>query len=244
MVCLVDKEFIHTALGEITEMRPMGAPAMRWRALSLMLDGSDYLHMSAWRRFWQAARSLPYAAIGVTHFFPLQMARMAPVLADLNAEALMMPRNGVQVVDSYFHHNDRSDVWYHNFMTRMLGPVYQREFHGKSEPLDLFSALCLFWASQRPVAEAVADNPRCRVQTFESLTTDVDAFQQTWRWMGAETELTPEQVAAKQGRDINRKSRGDRSPEAIWGRWSPEQREIFNRYCGEAMGYFGYGELA
>lgn len=65
------------------------------------------------------------------------------------------------------------------------------------------------------------------VYALETLTTDPRAL------LELAPDLSLDEARAWQKRDINRKVYGDRSPQALWLKWTPEQRDGFERVVGK-----------
>lgn len=112
--------------------------------------------------------------------------------------------------------------------------------------LSDFERSCHRWRDRNRIVarrlEAVPESHR-RIVTLETLTSDFAVLRETWEWL----DLGDWDRYAERNRELQqtRVSRHRESPElkdaaSLWAAWTPEQRETFERICGEDMLAYGF----
>ena len=83
---------------------------------------------------------------------------------------------------------------------------------------------------------------RVSVVRFEDLLEDEAALRKLINTLSdAESDaISDDALREIQGRDVNRKIKGNRDPEKLWKSWSVEDRGAFKRLCERTMTHFGY----
>jgi len=147
-------------------------------------------------------------------------------------------RNGIQVVHSlYFGLINQPyaqvKIGQHLEFSKKLDFSF-----GPLSPQDaLFSWLCSFWRDQRQIQIQMAP---IKVLRLEDLTSQKDLLS-TFVKETTGVSLTKLDADKLTETTVNRKVKGDRSPENLfWNIWSNNQRSIFLQVCSENMEAFSY----
>lgn len=154
-------------------------------------------------------------------------------------------RNGIQTVHSQFYQHaeiSRSDFLYTHF-SRGYWELLGQPGGGAWESYSDWEIWCFNWSINGPMPgrlQAELGEDRCELFRLEDLVSDADRLLGLVRRLQPATTLTREDAERLQGTDVNRKVQGDRSPEALWAKWTDEQRAAFTRICGPAMERYGY----
>ena len=214
--------------------------ALRRRILDLLLESEDFRDMPSYRRLWEEIQTSGFLSVCLTNdFSPEVLCTIHPILKDINAETMLLFRNGINVVQSIMLRNNTS-FWYNDFITRFHGPYTLRNVRNDVKKLSFFDAVCVYWSSNALVTKKMTSLPRFRAVSLESLTNDPSVFRCTLRRLGGDFPLDEDQIKQRQGTSVGKKNYGEREPAAIWDKWPRFRKSSFRRYCAEAMDYLGY----
>lgn len=75
---------------------------------------------------------------------------------------------------------------------------------------------------------------------LESLTQNIASIREVLRMFDSGMHMRDDRIRALQATDLNRWVLGDRSPKALWSKWTPEQRAVFAKICSSCMEYYDY----
>ncbi len=154
-------------------------------------------------------------------------------------------RNGIQNVhSSYLHNLDRwqRDDWFYDSYLRSTWELMGRPGDDWNR-LNRWECWCFFWSLNLSMPDWMRRNlgeERVVVVRLEDLTTRVADLQTLLERVNPAAEFEDSELASLQGRDVNRKIRGDRTPHVLWSKWTPEQQTSFRRLCGPTMEHYGY----
>jgi hypothetical protein len=137
-------------------------------------------------------------------------------------------RNGVHVVWSTHRYSPKPDERY-----------------------DDWAKVCALWAANTVMADervpwvraAGIEIRSCRIEDLAGETGRGAApLRELVDWLLPGNSIADEELAAKQAPRVNRHDPQSerRTPEAIWTALTDEERDTFERICGEAMAQFGY----
>jgi len=98
--------------------------------------------------------------------------------------------------------------------------------------------LCLWWSTNVFVPDMATRYGQVEVCRMEDLTQDTACLKSLCHTF--ELNVSIDELVELQGKDINRKVDGDRTPETLWDTWTQEQRSAFRRICGPGMEELGY----
>lgn len=154
-----------------------------------------------------------------------------------------MVRHGLQNVFSSYRSNrkiERGDWLYTDYL-RWPWEVAGRP--GKDwTDRSRWECWCSFWAHNEDLVawlrERLGDQKVLTVK-LETATSDLDRLSAVVRSVGR-PDPSFQELSRWQDRDVNRKVRGDRRPEALWRRIDQAKRRQFIDICGEAMQRQGY----
>ena len=173
----------------------------------------------------------------------------APCVAPRLAErgwidgAIYLVRNGIQNLHSLHEHNRDlpDDDWmfeqYLRKYWQMIGAP------GDWRQMTRWQKWCCEWQANADVIAQLRHalgESAVRVHRLEDLTTDVEALASLVEWLDPGHRPDAAQLRACQQRDVGRKITGDRTPQTLWGRWTPDQRAAFRDICATGMHAFGY----
>lgn len=146
------------------------------------------------------------------------------------AGIIHLVRDGVQNVHSlHTIYRKKHPFWF--------GRVIEHETGLKSA--GQFEAWCTWWAHNYATVEHLRSQGfNAKAVRLEDLTRDEGALIELADWMGV--EMSVKHAQTKQGRDINRHSKGKRHPLHLWFGWTDAQRETFRRICKTEMSHFDY----
>jgi hypothetical protein len=187
--------------------------------------------------YWEHIREgLEQVNIGdANSWAPWQLPDVARIA---NVKVLYLVRNGIQQLYSL---SMCSDVWRaHPFSMPAYNVWLRALWQAMNTPgpdyddLSRWERLCLLVQANAIMPVQLAQQMELELVRLEDLTTDVDVLQAIAPGLSRET------CREWQAKDINRKVNGDRSPAAIWAKWSADQRETFHRMCGGTMSMLGY----
>lgn len=193
--------------------------------------------------YWStmAQRRAKYRWVGDSlSWCPIDAVRVAKLAGA--KRVIYLVRHGVQQLHSIAYHstwgNVSGDHWlYHTYLRQ-----YWELAGSPGKPWDEWSKwekLCLWWASNDFAATWARDQLGDRevfVLRLEDLITKKALLQE----LLDQFYLRVPDIEALQKHDLNRKVPGDRSPKALWARWSSEERKAFVDICGSAMSAFDY----
>jgi len=128
----------------------------------------------------------------------------------------------------------------------LYGPFLKAYWEIAGKPLKDWSRwtrhekLCLWWATNEFMPEWIERNFWGDVDVYrlEDLITDTALLASLVKSYG----LAIPNLKQLQSTDVNRKVEGDRSPGALWKKWTPQERENFKAICGKGMKKFGYSQ--
>lgn len=109
-----------------------------------------------------------------------------------------------------------------------------------------FERSCYRWQRRnRLIYERLQGVPEThrRVETLESLTSDLTRLREVWDWLGLDDWSKYEARNSKfQNTRISRHkdSPGLKDAAVIWDQWTREQREMFMEICGDDMAFYGF----
>lgn len=150
---------------------------------------------------------------------------------------IYLVRNGIPQIQSRSHSYRKQGLF--DVFARLQWQDFGKPFFDDWSQMTSWQKWCLeWWASIENISwlkDAMPHVPQ-QVYRFEDLVGDVEVLADLVQSMG----LPRRKLRKWQRRDINRHLKGDRSPRAIWRKWSAEQREVFQAFCGGNMGKMGY----
>ncbi len=168
------------------------------------------------------------------------------------AKGVLLVRNGILVVNSLTkYHQD--DPLREGFLTgEVFKDVHLARRRGQFEQLAgrfpgqrFFIARCITWdVVNRVVRDGWASLDGrfmlCRLEDLSSSAAAIAALNRFLGNAGGDERLMHAAGAIALALDSNRKLEANNDPRAVWSRWTPDQRAIFQQVCGEAMGDLGY----
>jgi hypothetical protein len=153
-------------------------------------------------------------------------------------------RNGIQNVHSMFHENlslPRNDWFYEDFIDsyrQLVGPA-----RGDCWLETTWGVWCFYWSLNLTMPTWLAGRfgaERCVVYRLEDLTKHSSVLGGLLARLRPDLRVSHTVFKALSRNDVNRKISGDRSPAALWERWTDWQRETFTEICGLCMEHYGY----
>lgn len=156
-------------------------------------------------------------------------------------------RNGIQQLHSAAYYslirNFKPDHWWFSDYLREYWEIANAP-HKPWKDWTRWDKLCLWWQLNAFMPDWLRKQPRLRdtadvtVYRTEDLTQDAGTLAELVGSFGLRIPMS--ELEALQQKDVNRKVKGDRSPEALWQKWTQEQQEAFRRICGPGMKQYGY----
>lgn len=190
-------------------------------------------------KYWAALKETGPRWIGDSmSWHPIEVVYLAK--QGVTDQIVLLVRNGIQQLHSVAYHstwgNVGGDHWlYHTYLRR-----YWELAGSPGKPWEQWATwekLCLWWATNEFCADWIRDQYKeMFVLRMEDLTRRAALLEEFIGLFGIQVH----DVSALQGQDMNRKVPGDRSPGALWARWSQEQRDAFVDICGPSMAAFDY----
>lgn len=127
----------------------------------------------------------------------------------------------------------------------------QRYSPKPDERYDDWAKVCALWAANTEMVDERVPwvrDARIEIRSFriEDLAGEtgrgVAPLRDLVDWLLPGNSISDEELAAKQAPRVNRHDPQSerRTPETIWAALTEEERETFQRVCGEAMAQFGY----
>ena len=98
--------------------------------------------------------------------------------------------------------------------------------------------MCLWWSTNAFMPDMAARYGPVEIHRMEDLTRDVEYLTMFCRVFNIHTQI-PE-LKELQGKDVNRKVSGNRTPKFLWSKWTREQQDAFRRICGPGMERLDY----
>ncbi len=185
-----------------------------------------------------------YAAVGDSHSWEVNR------IPEVNAwqpidRLILLVRNGIQTVNSLYYWTrgvSPDDVLYTDqlrwYWTLIGSPG------GDWNQYTPWARWCWRWRANQATGQwleqQLQGQTSLRVVRLEDMVADVEALADLITWLHPDATPDLAELRRLQVIDVNRKMRGDRSPEAIWDTWSAEQRAVFAEICGPAMDHYGY----
>lgn len=194
--------------------------------------------------YWDAVKDKPGVRwLGDSmSWHPIEAAQVAAIGAF--ERIIYLVRNGIQQLHSIAYHS----TWGNVRPDHPIYGLYLKRYWDMARPGPVWEKwtpwekLCLWWETNDFMPAWLngyfqGDRDLFTFR-FEDLVTRPVLLQELFAQF--DLPLTEEEARNLQAVDKNRKVAGDRSPEVLWAKWRPDQREAFRRICGPGMERFGY----
>jgi len=167
-------------------------------------------------------------------------------------KVIYLVRNGIQQVHSlwnntswrYYHNandtNENDVRWNYEYMLHRYWDMLSRpgqDWHEWSE----WERICLMWQANTVVTKWLNDlipGVYVGVHRLEDLIGDISALRRLVENVGL--QLDDGELVSWQEYDMNRLTKGDRSPATLYASWTLDQQNAFDRICGSGMEEYGY----
>ncbi len=197
-------------------------------------------------RYWSFLRraTTNYELVGDSHSWSTDMIPEVARRWEIS-RVVFLVRNGIQNVHSFHIHNKnvaRAQWAYRGHLRRSWELLGQPDRARKD--CSNWANWCLLWQTNLLMPEWLGEKlgqHKVSVLRLEDLLSNADILDNLIRTLNPKLNLPHSEQERFQATDVNRKVQDeDRSPQALWRKWTDDQREVFREICGPGMAKYGY----